>query len=59
MFSSSSVELALLEIVDVEVDRGVEGGQQVAQAGRVGQPAWPLHQNLRNNRERLNLFWVV
>ena len=31
----------MLEGVDVEVDRAVEGGQQVAEAGHVGQPDWP------------------
>ena len=33
--------LAVLDGVDVEVDRAVEGGQQVAEAGHVGQPGWP------------------
>ena len=31
----------MLDGVDVEVDRAVEGGQQVAEAGHVGQPGWP------------------
>ena len=33
--------LAVFEVVDVEVDRAVEGGEQVADAGDVGQPGWP------------------
>ena len=38
-----SLPLAVLEGVDVEVDGAVEGGQQVAEAGHVGQPGGPGH----------------
>ena len=38
--------LPVLEEVDVEVDGAVEGGQEVAGAGEVGQPAWPLQLGL-------------
>ena len=33
--------LPVLEGVDVEVDRAVEGGEEVADGGDVGQPLWP------------------
>ena len=46
MRNRSSSELVLLERVDIEVNRGVGGGQQVTEAGHVGQPARPLSQNL-------------
>lgn len=36
----------VLQEVDVEVDGAVEGGQQVAGAGHVGQPARPLQLGL-------------
>ena len=36
----------MLEGVDVEVDGAVEGGQQVAEAGHVGQPGWPVYFSL-------------
>ena len=38
----------MLQEVDVEVDGAVEGGQQVAGAGHVGQPARPLQLRLKN-----------
>ena len=38
--------LAVLEGVDVEVDGAVEGDQQVAEAGHVGQPGRPGHFSL-------------
>ena len=39
----------MFEEVDVEVDRGVEGGEEVAEAGEVVTPAGP-RQNLANNK---------
>ena len=39
----NSLPLPLLERIDVEVDRAVEGGQQVTDAGHIGQPGWPVH----------------
>ena len=39
----NSLPLPLLERVDVEVDRAVECGQQVTDAGHIGQPGWPVH----------------
>ena len=41
--------LSVLEEVDVEVDRAVEGGQQMAEAGHIGQPTRPAQ--LRLNKE--------
>ena len=46
MINRSSSEFLLLESVDVEVNRGVGGGQEVTEAGHVGQPVRPLSQNL-------------
>ena len=37
----------VLEEVDVEVDGAVEGGQHVAGAGHVGQPARPIQLGLK------------
>ena len=31
----------VLECIDVEVDGAVEGGEEVAGGGDVGQPVWP------------------
>ena len=36
-----SLPLGVLDEVDEEVNRAVEGGQQVAEAGHVRQPGWP------------------
>ena len=41
--------LSVLEEVDVEVDRAVEGGQQMAETGHIGQPTGPAQ--LRLNKE--------
>ena len=38
---SHSLPLAVLDGVDVEVDGAVEGGQQVAEAGHIGEPDRP------------------
>ena len=38
---SPSLLLAMLEEVNVEVDGAVEGGQQVAEAGHIGDPDRP------------------
>ena len=37
----------MLQEIDVEVDGAVKGGQQVAGAGHVGQPARPLQLRLK------------
>ena len=31
----------MLDGVDVEVDRAIKGGEQVADTGDIGQPGWP------------------
>jgi hypothetical protein len=36
-----SLPLGVLNGVDVEVNRAVEGGQKVAEAGHIRQPCWP------------------
>ena len=46
---SPSLFLPVLERVDIEVHRAVEGGQQVAEAGHVGQPEWPNQLSLNCN----------
>ena len=38
--------LAVFEVVDVEVDRAVEGGKHVAEAGNIGQPGRPGYVSL-------------
>ena len=35
-----SLPLGVLDEVDEEVDRAVEGGQKVAEAGHIRQPGW-------------------
>ena len=42
----SSSTFVLLQRVDIKVNRGVGGGQQMTKTGHVGQPARPLSQNL-------------
>ena len=37
----SPLLLPVLECIDVEVDGAVEGGEEVADSGDVGQPVWP------------------
>ena len=45
---ASDLRLApVLQEIDVEVDGAVEGGQQVAGAGHIGQPARPLQLRLK------------
>ena len=46
IINGSSSEFLLLERVDIEVNRGVGGGQQVTETRYVGQPVGPLSQDL-------------
>lgn len=39
--------LPVLQEVDVEVDGAVEGGEEVAGARDVGEPAWPAQLRLQ------------
>ena len=54
-----SLSVSVLHEVDVDVDRAVERGQQVADAGHVGEPGWPLHRILVSKYELFNISWLI
>ena len=56
---SHSLALGVLDEVDEEVDRGVEGGQKVAEAGHERQPGWPDQLGLSCKIINLNSVYIL
>ena len=51
---SEPLPIPVLEEVDVKVDGAVEGGQEVADAGHIWQPGWPVHLSLVKKYKSFN-----
>ena len=56
---SEPLPIPVLEEVDVKVDWAVERGQQVADAGHVGEPGWPVHLSLVKQYQLLNISCLI